>query len=170
MQDLLEYGRPSGPQLAPGSLSEVLAAAIATCLPQAAAAGVTLEQRVSSELCRLALDRGRLHQVFQNLIQNGIQHCREGGVVTVSAHRVEDSAASWIRCTVEDSGRGFLAEDLPRVFEPFFTRRRGGTGLGLAIAQRIVEEHGGTIAAANRPGGGAVVTLLLPCAAGEGVG
>ncbi len=71
----------------------------------------------------------------------------------------------WVDLTVKDCGSGFREEDLPRVFEPFFARRRGGTGLGLAIAQRIVEEHHGSISAANRPEGGAVVEVLLPAAA-----
>ena len=67
-----------------------------------------------------------------------------------------------IHCTVRDGGPGFREEDLPHVFEPFFSKRRGGTGLGLSIVQRILEEHHGLIRLRNHGSGGAEVTLLLP--------
>ena len=67
--------------------------------------------------------------------------------------------------TIRDSGPGIPADVLPRIFDPFFTTKDvgQGTGLGLAITYGIVQEHGGTISAANEDGGGAVFPIELPC-------
>jgi signal transduction histidine kinase len=73
-----------------------------------------------------------------------------------------DKDSGFVRIEVEDTGPGFSAEAIENLFTPFYTTREDGTGLGLAISHRIVESHGGRIAAANRPGGGARVTIELP--------
>jgi signal transduction histidine kinase len=108
------------------------------------------------------MDRERLLQVFQNLIENAIQHSPPGGSVVIEAAEVCETGQSWISYEIKDSGEGLAQNDLPKIFDPFFTRRRGGTGLGLSIVQRIVEEHGGQIAAGNRSEGGAVLTVRFP--------
>ena len=158
MRDLLQYGRPSEVTLAPGLLAPVVTLAARCCAPAAELASIRIDNRVGPEAGSVAMDEERLAQVFQNLIENAIQHSPAGGVVVVDARRVERH----VEVRVLDSGTGFRSADLPRVFEPFFTRRRGGTGLGLSIVQRIVEQHGGAIEAANRPEGGASVTVRLP--------
>src|SRR5262249_14019784 len=95
---------------------------------------------------------------FQNLITNAIQHSQPGGRVIIECK--EDGG--FVVCAVRDFGSGFADADLPRIFQPFYTKRRGGTGLGLSIVQRIVDEHGGTVLAENAPGGGAIITINLP--------
>jgi signal transduction histidine kinase len=70
---------------------------------------------------------------------------------------------------VRDSGTGILPQDLSKIFEPFFSKRRGGTGLGLAIAQRIMDEHGGKLIAGNNPEGGARMIARFPLPYSEGV-
>jgi signal transduction histidine kinase len=106
----------------------------------------------------MLMDAARLMQAFENLIINAIQHSKSGSEVFVEVRR----NGEFIECAVRDRGPGFHPDDLPRVFEPFFTRRRGGTGLGLAIVQRIIEEHGGTLHAANGESGGAIVSVRFP--------
>ena len=80
----------------------------------------------------------------------------------MEARRVTDGKSEWIQCAIKDSGPGILAEDLPKIFEPFFSKRRGGTGLGLAIAYRIMQEHGGNLIAGNNREGGACMIAQFP--------
>jgi two-component system sensor histidine kinase HydH len=107
---------------------------------------------------RWRLDPERMRQVLTNLLQNALQAApapapteariaSEGGVLVF---------------TVRDRGPGIPEGEAERIFEPFYTTRVNGTGLGLAVAQRIVEMHGGTIAAANHPEGGAVFRVAIP--------
>jgi signal transduction histidine kinase len=163
-RELLEYGKPPSLELSPGKLKEVIDAAVEACASLAQRLDIRVAARVSESLPPVHRDQRRLLQVFQNLLENAIHHSPTGGLVTVEAAEVYADEQTWIDCAIEDSGPGFRPEDLPWIFEPFFTRRRGGTGLGLSIVQRIVEEHHGTITAGNRPEGGAVVTVRLPLA------
>jgi signal transduction histidine kinase len=160
MRELLEYGKAPAPDLAPGPVSDVLAEALTNSRAVAERAGVRLESRVEDDLGRVMLDHNRLLRVL-NLVENAIQHTPPGGTVLVEGRGIEEDGSRWIECAVSDTGPGFRDEDLPRIFEPFFTRRREGTGLGLSIVQRIIEEHDGHVVAANRDGGGAVVTVRL---------
>ncbi len=164
MRQLLDYGKPPRLDLAEACPREVVAAAVAACAPLAEQTGVEVAQAAEPDLPRLMADRGRVVQIFQNLLENAIQHSPAGGRVLIRAVTAGEGV---VRFVVEDSGPGFRAEDLDRLFEPFFTRRRGGTGLGLSIVQRIAEQHGGEVAAANRPGGGAVMTVTLPVSYGD---
>jgi len=168
MGELLEYGRKPSQQRSTGQLSEVIARALAACKRLAEPNQVRLvSDPAGPELPALCMDFGRLVQVFRNLIENAIQHSPCGGVVTVRTALDREGAAQILSATVEDSGPGFRSEDLVKIFEPFFTKRRGGTGLGLSIVQKILEQHGGSAVACNRPEGGAAVTVRIPLPAAE---
>ncbi|HEX7182312.1 MAG TPA: ATP-binding protein [Thermoanaerobaculia bacterium] len=162
MQTLLDYGKPVRLVVAPERPEEVMRAAVAACSPLAAKAGVEIAETADPDLPPLTVDRNRIVQVFQNLLENAVQHSPAGGRVLFRAEASRNGEREGVRFSVEDSGPGFQPGDLERVFEPFFTRRRGGTGMGLSIVQRIVEQHEGEIAAGNRPEGGAVVAVTLP--------
>jgi PAS domain S-box-containing protein len=109
-------------------------------------------------------DARRLHQVAWNLLSNAVKFAADGGDVRVSILE----GPEWVECAVEDDGPGIAPDFLPHMFEQFrqadssVTRKHGGLGLGLAIAQEIVRRHEGVISAANRAGGGAVLTVRLP--------
>lgn len=98
-----------------------------------------------------------LKQVFFNLLLNALEASPEGGTVACAA--VTEGAI--VRCHVDDEGPG-LAQSVEQCFEPFFTTKSNGTGLGLTVARKIVAAHGGTVALADRPGGGCRVTVTIP--------
>ncbi len=103
----------------------------------------------------------RLRQLATILVDNAVAHCGAGGLVAVTVRPEGED----VTLVVDDDGPGIRPEDLPHVFERFWRADDappGGTGLGLAIAAWIVEGHGGTISAANRPEGGARLAVRLP--------
>jgi two-component system phosphate regulon sensor histidine kinase PhoR len=117
---------------------------------------------IPEEGCRVSADPAKLHDVLRNLVENAVNYSPEDAVIRLQASRSAGSCA----IAVIDSGPGLPPGDLTRVFERFYrvdkSRSRPGTGLGLAIVKHLVELHGGTVVAANRPEGGAVFTLTLP--------
>jgi signal transduction histidine kinase len=162
MTDLLDYGRPIASQLARQSVSAVAARAVASCAAASAQAGVSVEIEGEAIPDLVLMDEPRLLQVFQNVLQNAVEHTPRGGRVRVEVRQEPRHGRAGIRCAVHDSGPGFDPAHLPQLFEPFFSRRRGGTGLGLSIVERVVEQHSGLVEAGNHPEGGGVVSVWLP--------
>jgi PAS domain S-box-containing protein len=165
MRDLLDYGKPPALRRSPVHPQEIIRRAARGCALLAREREVNLSDEmpddVLEELRPLNVDPGRMEQVFQNLIANAIQHTPRSGTVHTFARIIEDGEGA-IEFVVEDDGTGIAPDEIPRLFEPFFSRRKGGTGLGLSVVQRIVEAHGGRVTAANREGGGARFTVRLP--------
>ena len=162
MEELLEYGKPFRGELYLVPIEEMISRSIRACMPAAEVAHVNLASEVEDSLPKIRIDRRRLSKVFVNLIENAIQHSPQTGTVNVDARKINDGSTDWVECAIRDSGNGILPEDLPKIFEPFFSKRRGGTGLGLAIAQRIMQEHGGKLIAGNNPEGGACMIARFP--------
>jgi nitrogen fixation/metabolism regulation signal transduction histidine kinase len=109
-------------------------------------------------------DVGRLRQLLHNLIKNAQEAVAgeaDGGHIKVVTRVGAEDDRSYVELAVTDSGPGFSAEMLDKLFEPYVTTKIKGTGLGLAIVKKIVEEHGGIIQAENASGGGAIVRIRL---------
>ncbi|HET9863706.1 MAG TPA: ATP-binding protein [Steroidobacteraceae bacterium] len=114
-------------------------------------------------------DRGRVRQILNNLIVNGVEAVESSadGHVLVATKLESPGSAAYATITVSDNGPGFAREVLGRAFDPYVTSKPKGTGLGLAIVKKIVEEHGGRVEADNRPEGGARVRVSLPVTDGS---
>ncbi len=162
----LEAGAPAL-RPAPLDLRAHLAAALERFGPRAQAAGIALVSALPAALPAFSGDGDRLAQVFNNLLDNALQHTPAGGQVTLSAV----PAGREVVVAVADTGHGIPPADLGRIFERFYQvdksrARPGGVGLGLAISREIVAAHGGRLAVQSVVGQGATFTVHLPLAVG----
>lgn len=173
VEDLLAFASPKPVQLAPCNLNQVLEEALALEAAALTGAGVPVARIYDPQLPPILGDPPRLHQVFLNLLRNAAEAMPGGGALTVRTRFERLSARLGGRAAavaeVADEGAGIAPEQVPHLFNPFFTTKPEGTGLGLAISFRIVEDHGGAIQVETGAGRGATFAVILPLAlpAGE---
>jgi len=165
VSQLLEFSRPVGLLPRPVRLSQLIEDSLKLIEGQARDKGVAIQSEIHTGEQALRLDPDRLSQVLLNLFLNSLEAMHAGGALAIRVDKTADGRRLEIR--VSDTGCGIRPEDLPKVFEPYFTTKPSGTGLGLAIARNIVEAMGGEIAVANRADTGATFTLRLPLVAAE---
>jgi signal transduction histidine kinase/ActR/RegA family two-component response regulator len=127
-----------------------------------AGAPVSIATDIAEDLRSAEADPAQIGQVLHNLLLNARQAMPEGGIIEVRAHNCSTEAGPRIRISIRDYGCGIPADDLPRIFDPYFTTKPGASGLGLATAYAIVAKHGGSIWVDSRPGHGTEFTVELP--------
>jgi signal transduction histidine kinase len=168
MHQIVEFSRPMPARREPVALPEVVQTVTALLQYESAARQVQVALEIPPDLPTLCADADQLTQVLLNLLMNALAATGPGGRVTVRAAPATREALAGVELTVTDTGVGIRPEDLPRVFDPFFsTKQSGGAGLGLSICRDLVEAHKGTIAVESEPGAGARFTVWLPCEARE---
>lgn len=119
---------------------------------------INLKTNLDKNISSLTGDKGRLLQVFINIIQNAIDAMKKGGRLEIrSINKVED-----VEMYITDNGKGIPKEHLDAIFEPFFTTKHTGTGLGLSIVQRIVRDHSGRISVKSEVGKGTTFIITFP--------
>ena len=127
--------------LSPQDLNALIQETLA--LYQEVQSRITLAFHPEPHLPSLLLDREQIKRMLLNLVDNALASIPESGSITLST--AEEASAEWVRLVVADTGSGIPEPDKARIFEPYFSTKRGGTGLGLAIVQSIVMEHQGHI-------------------------
>jgi two-component system, NtrC family, sensor histidine kinase HydH len=161
IQGLLDFARPPALHRVPHDLRATVRRALNLVEGRAKQQGVAITEQLPGTRVTVDGDPEQLHQIFVNLLLNGIEAMPQGGTLEVAIQTL-NGAASTCRVSVSDSGEGIPQPVLDRIFEPFVTSKEHGTGLGLAVSHRIAVEHCGDLLAANRAQGGAVFTLELP--------
>ncbi|HYO62238.1 MAG TPA: ATP-binding protein [Pyrinomonadaceae bacterium] len=162
--EFLKYTRPARLELRPLDLRAAVEDALRMVEVQAAESGVETRVEQEGDLPPVAGDAESLRSVFTNLIINGLQAIEGdgdgGGRLTVRLSARDGRA----RVEVNDNGRGIAPQNIPQIFEPYFSTKETGTGLGLAIVKKAVEDHGGRIQVESTPGEGTTFTVELPTA------
>jgi len=163
LSDLLDYARPRAPQFRPADLNATAEHAVHLARQQVLSRPVEIAFVNAPAMPLVEHDPAQLQQVLLNLLLNAIQAISGTGLVRVELHAQPEAAT----ITVSDTGRGIPADQLSKIFRPFFTTKGQGTGLGLSLALRHVEAHGGRIEVSSQPGVGTRFTISLPYRAGE---
>jgi len=159
VQGLLDYAKPAPPARRPQEVWPSVTRAVAVVAAQAERAGVAVVAVPPAVPLVARLDPDQFLSLLTNLLLNALDATPPGGSVTVEAN---GSTPDAVVLTVRDTGPGIPPGMSATLFTPFATSKRAGTGLGLAVARRVAADHGGTLAAANSPEGGACFTLTLP--------
>jgi PAS domain S-box-containing protein len=158
VDDLLDFARPSAPELYPIPLARLLEEAVRTAT--SGQPRIQVEWALRPDVPPVPVDELKIRQAFLNLVLNAVQAMPHGGTLRVAVYRCCEQPGAVVEFT--DTGSGIPPELRERLFKPFFTTKATGTGLGLIIVQRTLEAHGGHIHIDSPPGGGTTVRLVLP--------
>ncbi len=161
---LLDFSRPRTPQKRPIDVNAVIEECLALVGGQAMFLNIELVKRLDPELPQIVADPAQLQQVFVNLLINAAEAMEGPGRLRLETRH--DPVADEVEVLFSDTGHGIAAEDLDRIFDPFFSTKAAvrGTGLGLAISYGIVREHHGTITVHSEGGSGTTFVVRLPVA------
>src|SRR5437867_2064435 len=150
--------RPSRPQLRPENLNTIVEEAVRFFMPELQDREIVVEHALRSDLPLLRVDRDQMKQAFYNMIKNSLEAMHRHGRLRIRT----DLDDTHVVLQFTDTGGGMSAENLSRVFDPYFTTKPSGTGLGLLIVRRIVREHGGELSIKSSEGKGLTLTIRLP--------
>ncbi len=144
------------------NINSIILELIALIEPQATVQNIMISKELESDLPQLMVDAQQLHQALMNIILNSLEAMTKGGTLKVcSGYGQKDGA---IKIEITDTGYGIAEENLPYLFEPFFSSKPDGkgTGLGLSIVYEVIDEHNGSIEVESEVGKGTTFTVKLP--------
>lgn len=162
---LLSFSKTSELHISDVNVREILDQTLLLLEPELHRYDITVQKHCELPDLQIPADASQLKQVFLNILLNSVQAMPNGGTITISTAEIIRQKSRFVYITISDTGIGIPEEELPRVFDPFYTTKETGTGLGLAIAYGIVSKHGGELeieSAAGGPVSGTTVRIRLP--------
>lgn len=158
VQDLEQFTRMPKPEIRQVRLRAILQSALKVWEMEDRSDQIEVNMETLPEDPAVFVDRALMEQALIHLLRNARDAMPQGGVISISTSW-EDK---WLVLSVKDTGSGIASEELPRIFDPFFTSKTRGSGLGLTTVNRIVNEHGGEVKIFSTPGDGTEARILLP--------
>jgi PAS domain S-box-containing protein len=158
VRNFLKAARWSSLRIKEANINGVVNEAVTLMNPEIREAGIKLQTLLDTGMPASLMDAQLMRQVFINIIKNAIQSMSQGGTITIRTERKDKIMMLVFR----DQGAGIKDDDLPHIFEPYFTTKESGSGLGLMIVHNIIQEHGGRIEVRSKRGFGTTFTILLP--------
>jgi signal transduction histidine kinase len=164
VEELLTFARPVEPRFRSVNIHNVINEVLTLLESTAQQKGVQLSRAYEElDTSEILCDPEQIKQVLINIAQNAIESMNSKGTVFFrTRYDNEDETSGFVHIEIEDAGIGINAEDLEKLFVPFYTSKTSGTGLGLAISRQIIEEHLGSISVESDPGRGTTFSLHLP--------
>lgn len=160
VSEFLSFARPKEPIRERVTLGKLLNEEVALIQPALRQHHIELGQaRSQVDEYEVEVDPDQIKQVILNILLNAIDAQGEGGVIHLEGVR----QVGFVGFAISDEGAGISPDDMPYIYDPFFTTKEKGTGLGLSVVHRILDQHGGKIATTNRSERGVRVEILLPC-------
>ena len=158
--NLLDFARPKEPIREKASIDALLHHSLDLIQEHAGSKGIQVMADIEEDIPQMALDRDQMTQVLLNIALNGLDAMEEGGELWLRCFRSKQGKLVIIE--IEDTGHGIPKDELPMIFDPFYSTKKKGTGLGLAIAHRIIENHNGVLSVSTKRGSGTVFRIELP--------
>ncbi|MGZ6275908.1 MAG: two-component system sensor histidine kinase NtrB, partial [Syntrophales bacterium] len=161
VNDILIYAKPAEPEMRPADISAFLESSLSMVEKELYEKKIDVQIHNGQGIPPINLDSAMLKQAFLNIYLNAIDAMQEGGRLRISTRFVTNERKH-VAIEIDDSGYGIEAEDMPHLFNPFFTRKRYGTGLGLTQVKKFIDLHHGSIEIFSRKGEGTKVVVTLP--------
>jgi len=161
VEGFLRFAKPIALSKQPADLNDLIDETLALITPEASQQQIKIGCTYSPGLPKVAVDYHQIRQALLNLLINAIQAMADGGELQVATALIETEVPE-VTISIQDTGCGIPPENLPRLFDPYFTTKARGFGLGLSIVSRIIQEHGGRVEVASEIAKGSRFTVHFP--------
>jgi two-component system NtrC family sensor kinase len=170
VKGMLDFAKPSQPSLMSNSIVRILKGAITLMDSQFKKKKIEAQLTLCDEIPEVVIDAHQIHQVFVNLLLNGMEAMPRGGRIDIVGRVIKGHGKSNDQAVLQftDHGMGISGENLGKIFNPFFTTKTEGTGLGLSIVHKILEQHNASVDVESEEGKGTTFTLKFPMKRSEG--